>query len=154
MNAFDTFLSEIIVDQDRNVALRWADKSCEEEYDIRPDATISTQDIRNNDKLFGGDFAQIFPHLLNLMPGEIFTLSSVDKADISSSDDTTNEELFQISTEYLQSLNPGNYPPSQFHLKIGSVVILLRNLNVKQAFALVQGLSLKNSDPEFSKLLN
>ena len=65
------------------------------------------------------------------MPGEIFTLNSVDKADIGNSDDTTNEELFQISTEYLQSLNPGNYPPSQLHLKIGAVVILLRNLNVE-----------------------
>jgi hypothetical protein len=40
---YDTFLSEIIADQDRNVALRWANKlSSEEESDIQPDAIIST----------------------------------------------------------------------------------------------------------------
>ncbi|KAG1533259.1 hypothetical protein G6F51_012711 [Rhizopus arrhizus] len=40
---YDAFLSEIIADQDRNVALRWANKSSsEEETDIRPDAIIST----------------------------------------------------------------------------------------------------------------
>ncbi|KAI8334943.1 hypothetical protein BC941DRAFT_356068 [Chlamydoabsidia padenii] len=40
---YDALLSEIIADQDRNVALRWANKSSsEEESDIRPDAIIST----------------------------------------------------------------------------------------------------------------
>ncbi|ORE07518.1 hypothetical protein BCV72DRAFT_290231 [Rhizopus microsporus var. microsporus] len=42
MTYYDAFLSEIIADQDRNVALRWANKSCEEESDIRPDTIIST----------------------------------------------------------------------------------------------------------------
>ncbi|EIE75789.1 hypothetical protein RO3G_00493 [Rhizopus delemar RA 99-880] len=50
--------------------------------------------------------------VLNFMPGEIFSPNSIDKADISNCDDTANEELFQVSTEYLQSLNPRNYPPS------------------------------------------
>lgn len=40
---YDALLSEIIADQDRNVALRWANKSSSsEESDIRPDAIIST----------------------------------------------------------------------------------------------------------------
>ncbi|KAG1457085.1 hypothetical protein G6F57_014965 [Rhizopus arrhizus] len=38
---YDALLSEIIADQDRNVALRWANKS-DVETDIRPDAIIST----------------------------------------------------------------------------------------------------------------
>jgi hypothetical protein len=40
---YDALLSEIVADQDRNVALRWANKSSYEvESDIRPDAIIST----------------------------------------------------------------------------------------------------------------
>lgn len=40
---FDVFLSEIIADQDRQVALRWANKSVHQELtDIRPDAIVST----------------------------------------------------------------------------------------------------------------
>ncbi|KAG1057098.1 hypothetical protein G6F43_001039 [Rhizopus delemar] len=40
---YDVFLSEIIADQDRNIALRWEDKpSYEEKSDIPPDAIIST----------------------------------------------------------------------------------------------------------------
>lgn len=40
---FDVFLSEIIADQDKQVALRWANKSVQQDItDMRPDATIST----------------------------------------------------------------------------------------------------------------
>ncbi|KAI9468059.1 hypothetical protein BDB00DRAFT_777425, partial [Zychaea mexicana] len=40
---YDALLSEIIANQDQNVALRWANKSSpEEESDIQPDAIIST----------------------------------------------------------------------------------------------------------------
>ncbi|RCH81573.1 hypothetical protein CU098_002751 [Rhizopus stolonifer] len=40
---YDALLSELIADQDRNVALRWPNKSIDEEQtDIRPDAIIST----------------------------------------------------------------------------------------------------------------
>jgi hypothetical protein len=70
--------------------------------------------------------------ILNKMPGEQFTSFSVDKADVSNSNDTdAPNELFQVTTEYLQSLNPPNFPRSKLQLKIGSVVMLLRNLNVQ-----------------------
>jgi hypothetical protein len=70
--------------------------------------------------------------ILNRMPGEQHTLFSVDRADVSNSDDTdASNELFQVTTEYLQSLNPPNFPRSKLQLKIGSVVMLLRNLNVQ-----------------------
>lgn len=40
---FDVFLSEIIADQDQQVALRWANKSVHQDLtDIRPNAIIST----------------------------------------------------------------------------------------------------------------
>ncbi|KAG1469312.1 hypothetical protein G6F56_003322 [Rhizopus delemar] len=39
----------------------------------------------------------------SLISGEIYTLSSVDKADVSNSGDITDEELFQTSTEYVQT---------------------------------------------------
>lgn len=40
---FDVFLSEIIADQDQQVALRWANKSVHQDLtDMRPDAIIST----------------------------------------------------------------------------------------------------------------
>lgn len=40
---YDALLSELIVDQDKNVALRWPSKSIDEEQtDIRPDALVST----------------------------------------------------------------------------------------------------------------
>ncbi|CAO3698168.1 unnamed protein product [Rhizopus stolonifer] len=40
---YDALLSELIADQDKNVALRWPNKSTDEEQtDIRPDAIVST----------------------------------------------------------------------------------------------------------------
>lgn len=71
--------------------------------------------------------------ILAMMPGEVSAIRSADSADISNSDDTDqNEELFQVSTEYLNTLNPSNFPPHLLELKIGSVVMLLRNLNPKR----------------------
>jgi ATP-dependent DNA helicase PIF1 len=67
--------------------------------------------------------------ILNRMPGEQHALFSVDKADVSNSDDTNaSNELFQVTTKYLY---PPNFPRSKLQLKIGSVVMLLRNLNVQ-----------------------
>ncbi|KAG2219327.1 hypothetical protein INT45_006860 [Circinella minor] len=37
---YDAVLSEIVADQDKNVALRWANKASDEATDIRPDAII------------------------------------------------------------------------------------------------------------------
>lgn len=61
--------------------------------------------------------------ILDLMPGESTTLCSADSSDIS------DEEVYQVSPEYLQTLNPGNFPPSRLTLKVGCIIMLLRNLN-------------------------
>ena len=62
------------------------------------------------------------------MPGEAVTLISADKADYSD-EENTNNELYRVSNEYLQTLNPGNFPPAKLVLKVGCIVMLLRNLN-------------------------
>jgi hypothetical protein len=61
--------------------------------------------------------------VLDLMPGESVTLCSADSANIS------DDEVHQVSTEYLHTLNPGNFPPSKLTLKVGCIIMLLRNLN-------------------------
>jgi hypothetical protein len=71
--------------------------------------------------------------ILSMMPGDESIIYSADTADISNSDDTDkDEQLFQASTEYLNTLNPSNFPPHLLKLKIGCVVMLLRNLNPKR----------------------
>jgi hypothetical protein len=62
--------------------------------------------------------------VLEKMPGEKVTLLSTDSADINDADG-----LHTIPTEYLQSLNPSDLPPSQLELKVGAPVMLLRNID-------------------------
>lgn len=64
--------------------------------------------------------------VLNLMPGEATTLLSADSVETS---DQENDEIHQLSTEYLQTLNPGNFPPAKLTLKKGCIIMLLRNIN-------------------------
>ncbi|SAM01868.1 hypothetical protein [Absidia glauca] len=69
--------------------------------------------------------------VLDLMPGVPTTLISADKADFSDEEGAENE-IYRPNTEYLQTLNPGNFPPSKLTLKVGCIVMLLRNLNPKK----------------------
>ena len=78
---------------------------------------------------FKNDTVDAISHkVLELMPGNCTTLISADKADYSE-EENANNEVYRVSTEYLQTLNPGNFPPSKLTLKIGCIVMLLRNLN-------------------------
>ena len=70
----------------------------------------------------------IYEEVLNLMPGEPVTLISADKADYSDKENS-NKEVYRVSNEYLQTLNPGNFPPAKLVLKVGCIVMLLKNLN-------------------------
>ncbi|KAI7855098.1 hypothetical protein BDC45DRAFT_568445 [Circinella umbellata] len=57
---YDALLSELIADQDKNVALRWPNKSAyEEQTDIRPDAIVST--IMQNDFGYPVGFGEVKP---------------------------------------------------------------------------------------------
>ncbi|CEP09018.1 hypothetical protein [Parasitella parasitica] len=64
--------------------------------------------------------------VLDLLPGEEITLHSADTADTSNEE---NDEIRQVSSEYLETLNPGNFPPAKLKLKRGCIIMLLRNIN-------------------------
>lgn len=65
--------------------------------------------------------------ILSLVSGKESDYLSVDTAD-----DDDSEPLDEIlPTEFLNSLNPNGLPPHRLVLKIGAIVILLRNLNIE-----------------------
>ena len=61
--------------------------------------------------------------ILDAMPGQSLSLISTDTVDESDEDD----QLFQNTPEYLQTINPSNFPPAKLSLKVGCIVMLLRN---------------------------
>ena len=65
--------------------------------------------------------------VLKLIPGDQKTYTSVDQIDRED-----NEEAIVFPEEYLHSLMPTGLPPHRLTLKVGSIVMLLRNLNIKQ----------------------
>ena len=65
--------------------------------------------------------------VLELIPGDRKTYISVDEIDRED-----NEEAVIFSEEYLHSLMPTSLPPHRLTLKVGSIVMLLRNLNIQQ----------------------
>ena len=90
--------------------------------------------INNYVKYLGvyyGDYAYDFTihahlHLVkqNIIPGEEITFTSIDSLVC---DDP--EENLHFPTEYINSLTPSGMPPQELKLKIGAIVMLLRNLN-------------------------
>ncbi|XP_073955775.1 uncharacterized protein isoform X1 [Choristoneura fumiferana] len=58
----------------------------------------------------------------NFLPGELFTYKSVDTA-------TNQDDVVNYPTEFLNSLELPGLPPHNLQLKVGSVVIMLRNIN-------------------------
>ncbi|XP_026481798.1 ATP-dependent DNA helicase PIF1-like [Ctenocephalides felis] len=58
----------------------------------------------------------------SLLPGECFTYKSVDTA-------TNQDDILNYPTEFLNSLELPGLPPHNLKLKVGSLVIMLRNLN-------------------------
>lgn len=59
--------------------------------------------------------------------GECHTYLSSD-----SIDDQSDEDQQNYSIEFLNELSPGGMPPHKLNLKIGAIVMLLRNLNTKR----------------------
>ena len=67
--------------------------------------------------------------MLQLLPGECRTYASVDSA-VCDEEEATNYPL-----EFLHSLTPSGMPPHTLNLKVGAVVMLLRNLNIKEGLS-------------------
>ncbi|CEP07868.1 hypothetical protein [Parasitella parasitica] len=65
---------------------------------------------------------------LDLLPGEEIMSHSADTADTSNEE---HDELHPVSSEYLDSSNPRNFPPANLKLKRGSIIMLLPNINPK-----------------------
>ena len=68
---------------------------------------------------------EINEKILEAMPGISLRLVSADSVEESDDDD----EVFQLTPEYLQTITPNGFPPARLTLKVGCIVMLLRNLN-------------------------
>ena len=68
--------------------------------------------------------------ILDILPGEKETFPS---ADIQHDDEENQEILYPV--EYLNSISPSGLPPHKLNLKIGAIVMLLRNINISQGLS-------------------
>ena len=67
-------------------------------------------------------------HILKGMHGKTYTFNSTDSADVNEAE----TDVYKLSAEFLQSLNPACLPSSHLCLKLNASVILLCNLYLKQ----------------------
>ena len=65
--------------------------------------------------------------VLHRLPGIETVYTSVDEVECEDGEDISN-----YPTEFLNSLTPSEMPPHKLNLKIGAIVMLLRNLDVNQ----------------------
>ncbi|KIH55324.1 hypothetical protein ANCDUO_14520 [Ancylostoma duodenale] len=66
-------------------------------------------------------------YILDLMPGNTVIYNSVDS--IVTEDP---KDMLNIPTEFLNRMTPPGFPPHELRIKIGSIVMLLRNLDFKE----------------------
>jgi hypothetical protein len=71
--------------------------------------------------------ASLWRGYCNWLPGEARTYLSADSVKCNS-----DEERQNYPTEFLNSLTPSGMPPHRLNLKVNSVVMLLRNLSLRQ----------------------
>lgn len=65
-----------------------------------------------------------------LIPGDMCTYSSVNRF---VPDSSTSQLLEEMPVEVMESINPSALPPHELKLKVGSVIIVMRNLNVRES---------------------
>lgn len=65
-----------------------------------------------------------------LLPGDLCTYKSTNKL---IPDNATSALLEDMPMEVLESINPSGLPPHELSLKVGSVIIVMRNLNVRES---------------------
>lgn len=72
------------------------------------------------------DVIDINNKILNIMEGHLVEYLSIDTAE----DDNGENLDVMLPIEFLNSLTPNGLPPHKLHLKIGAIIVLLRNLNI------------------------
>jgi len=75
------------------------------------------------------DTLKLNDEILKRLQGESRTYASADT--ITTDVHTSEEELANYTTEFVNSLTPSGMPPHLLTLKVGCIVMLLRNLNTK-----------------------
>ena len=65
--------------------------------------------------------------VLNMLPGELKTYFSTDSVTCNN-----DEEVQNYPVEFINSLTPSGMPPHCLNLKVGAIVMLLRNLSINQ----------------------
>jgi len=62
--------------------------------------------------------------------GDVKTYYSYDEVKQDDPNDCTTQEASEIPSEFLHSLTPTGFPPHQLNVKVGAIVILLRNMDI------------------------
>ena len=70
--------------------------------------------------------AAINETILGRVPGDAVTFTSIDKAE---SKDSADDVSDQYTPEFMSKLDPSGLPPHKLNLKVGCVVMLLRNMD-------------------------
>lgn len=67
--------------------------------------------------------------VMDVLPGNMVTYRSVNKFVL---DNCSSRLMEEMPVEVMESINPTALPPHELNLKVGSVVIVVRNLNVRE----------------------
>jgi len=88
------------------------------------------------------DTFELNDDVLSRLEGDSQTYYSVDSIDA-----TDDEERLNFPVEFLNTLTPSGMPPHELKLKVGAIVMLLRNLNTKRGLCNGTRLIVTNLQP-------
>ncbi|RWS26596.1 uncharacterized protein B4U80_06144, partial [Leptotrombidium deliense] len=76
------------------------------------------------------DVNAINNRILRIIPGDIHELQGIDYVTSRGTDSTDEMTDLTYPLEYVNSLTPSGFPPHKLYLKIGAIIMLIRNLSV------------------------
>lgn len=95
-------------------------------------------------KSLKGKILKIFKFLLYRIPGTQKTYTSMDSI-------KENVDGLLYPVEFINTLNPSDIPPHELKLKVGCIVMLMRNLCVKEGLCNGTRLLVKEMHPNVIK---